>query len=115
MKRQVIIFELIKGEMAYVKDLENIKNIYIAPLQNASTSVNPIIPAKQLPQFIHSIFNNIKALVLDPPSDPYSPSQIYKFHLDILHTWGQYFILLILDSQFLEYALSSRVEPWGAT
>ncbi|KIK52165.1 hypothetical protein GYMLUDRAFT_50045 [Collybiopsis luxurians FD-317 M1] len=45
------------------------------------------------------------ALVLDPPSDPRSPSQMPKFHLDILRTWGQ-LILLILDSRFSEYALS---------
>ncbi|KIK57123.1 hypothetical protein GYMLUDRAFT_247376 [Collybiopsis luxurians FD-317 M1] len=62
MKRQAIIFELIKGEMRYVRDLENVEHIYIAPLQNASTSVNPITPAERLPQFIQSVFSNINAL-----------------------------------------------------
>ncbi|OBZ74126.1 Rho1 guanine nucleotide exchange factor 1 [Grifola frondosa] len=32
-KRQNIIFELIKGEMDYVKDLENIEVMYVAPLR----------------------------------------------------------------------------------
>ncbi|KAG1869312.1 hypothetical protein C8R48DRAFT_114698 [Suillus tomentosus] len=32
-KRQSIIFELIKGEMAYVRDLENIDLIYIQALR----------------------------------------------------------------------------------
>jgi hypothetical protein len=62
MKRQAIIFELIKGEMAYVKDLENIEKMYVKPLLEASTSPAPIIPPAQVHQFISSVFNNIDAL-----------------------------------------------------
>ncbi|KAF7317883.1 hypothetical protein MKEN_00876200 [Mycena kentingensis (nom. inval.)] len=54
-KRQAVIFELIKGEMAYVKDLENIENMYIRPLRNADP---PIIPADRLDQFIKDVFHN---------------------------------------------------------
>ncbi|KDR80795.1 hypothetical protein GALMADRAFT_60733 [Galerina marginata CBS 339.88] len=54
-KRQSIIFELIKGEMAYVKDLENILNIYINPLRKAEP---PIIPRDRLDQFIEDVFHN---------------------------------------------------------
>ncbi|KAJ3983138.1 CNH domain-containing protein [Lentinula detonsa] len=62
MKRQAIIFELIKGEMAYVKDLENVEHMYITPLVKSSTSSTPIIPPTRLPQFISSVFNNIHSL-----------------------------------------------------
>ncbi|KAJ3993564.1 Dbl-like domain-containing protein [Lentinula boryana] len=62
MKRQAIIFELIKGEMAYVKDLENVEHMYITPLVNSSTSSTPIIPPTRLPRFISSVFNNIHSL-----------------------------------------------------
>ncbi|KAH8833415.1 CNH domain-containing protein [Flagelloscypha sp. PMI_526] len=55
MKRQAIIFELIKVEMVYVKDLENIGVMYIQPLLQADP---PIIPQPRLNQFIASVFNN---------------------------------------------------------
>ncbi|KAH8804048.1 CNH domain-containing protein [Flagelloscypha sp. PMI_526] len=55
MKRQAIIFELIKGEMAYVKDLENIGLMYVQPLLQADP---PIIPQPRLNQFIACVFNN---------------------------------------------------------
>ncbi|KAH9479317.1 Rho1 guanine nucleotide exchange factor 1 [Psilocybe cubensis] len=58
-KRQAIIFELIKGEMAYVKDLENIYNIYIVPLRSAEP---PIIARDRLEQFIHDVFHNYDEL-----------------------------------------------------
>ncbi|THU88754.1 Dbl homology domain-containing protein [Dendrothele bispora CBS 962.96] len=58
-KRQSIIFELIKGEMAYVKDLENIEVMYIQPLRNADL---PIIPPDRLEQFIREVFNNFGEL-----------------------------------------------------
>nr|GAT55060.1 predicted protein [Mycena chlorophos] len=54
-KRQSVIFELIKGEMAYVKDLENIEIMYIRPLRNADP---PIIPSDRLDQFIKDVFHN---------------------------------------------------------
>ncbi|PFH46667.1 hypothetical protein AMATHDRAFT_69289 [Amanita thiersii Skay4041] len=53
--RKGIIFELIKGEMAYVKDLENIDVMYIQPLRNADP---PIIPYNRLEQFIQDVFHN---------------------------------------------------------
>ncbi|KAF9466176.1 CNH domain-containing protein [Collybia nuda] len=58
-KRQSIIFELIKGEMSYVKDLENIENMYIIPLRNAEP---PIIPRDRIDQFIHDVFHNFAEL-----------------------------------------------------
>ncbi|KAF7309564.1 hypothetical protein MIND_00327400 [Mycena indigotica] len=54
-KRQAVIFELIKGEMSYVKDLENIENMYIRPLRNADP---PIIPSDRIDQFIKDVFHN---------------------------------------------------------
>ncbi|KAF8159396.1 CNH domain-containing protein [Crassisporium funariophilum] len=59
MKRQSIIFELIKGEMAYVKDLENIMNIYIVPLRSADP---PIIAPDRLDQFCEDVFHNYDEL-----------------------------------------------------
>ncbi|KAJ7780269.1 CNH domain-containing protein [Mycena maculata] len=58
-KRQSIIFELIKGEMAYVKDLENIGNMYITPLRAAEP---PIMPREKLEQFITDVFHNFHDL-----------------------------------------------------
>ncbi|KAG5643354.1 hypothetical protein DXG03_001036 [Asterophora parasitica] len=58
-KRQSIIFELIKGEMAYVKDLENIEKMYIIPLRNADP---PIIPRDRLEDFISDVFHNFAEL-----------------------------------------------------
>ncbi|KAJ7860483.1 Dbl-like domain-containing protein [Mycena olivaceomarginata] len=58
-KRQSIIFELIKGEMAYVKDLENIEIMYIRPLRNADP---PIVPTERLDQFIKDVFHNFSHL-----------------------------------------------------
>ncbi|KAJ6607025.1 CNH domain-containing protein [Mycena sp. CBHHK59/15] len=58
-KRQSIIFELIKGEMAYVKDLENIENMYIQPLRAARP---PVMPPERLEQFISDVFHNFADL-----------------------------------------------------
>ncbi|KAF5351291.1 hypothetical protein D9758_007992 [Tetrapyrgos nigripes] len=58
-KRQAIIFELIKGEMSYVKDLENIEVMYIRPLRSADP---PIIPPDRLDSFIHDVFHNFAEL-----------------------------------------------------
>ncbi|KAL0953934.1 hypothetical protein HGRIS_005098 [Hohenbuehelia grisea] len=58
-KRQSIIFELIKGEMAYVKDLENIEIMYIRPLCAADP---PIIAKDRLHQFIVDVFHNYREL-----------------------------------------------------
>ncbi|KAK2462748.1 hypothetical protein APHAL10511_005266 [Amanita phalloides] len=58
-KRQAIIFELIKGEMAYVRDLENIETMYIKPLREADP---PIILPQKLEQFIQDVFHNHREL-----------------------------------------------------
>lgn len=58
-KRQSIIFELIKGEMAYVKDLENIDVMYIRPLRAADP---PIVPREALEKFITDVFHNFAEL-----------------------------------------------------
>ncbi|KAG6849618.1 hypothetical protein H0H93_006902 [Arthromyces matolae] len=59
MKRQAIIFELIKGEMAYVKDLESINTMYIIPLRTVEP---PIIPRDRLDSFINDVFHNFAEL-----------------------------------------------------
>ncbi|EAU90429.2 signal transducer [Coprinopsis cinerea okayama7 len=59
-KRQSIIFELIKGEMAYVKDLENIEVLFIRPLRTANP---PIISRERLDQFIADVFHNYDELL----------------------------------------------------
>ncbi|KZT25369.1 Dbl-like domain-containing protein [Neolentinus lepideus HHB14362 ss-1] len=59
-KRQMIIFELIKGEMAYVKDLESFETIYIRPLRAADP---PIIPPSRLESFIQDVFHNYRQLL----------------------------------------------------
>ncbi|KIJ55471.1 hypothetical protein M422DRAFT_151724 [Sphaerobolus stellatus SS14] len=53
--RQGLIFELIKGEMEYVKDLENIESIFIQPLKATNP---PIIARERLAQFIEDVFYN---------------------------------------------------------
>ncbi|KIK53944.1 hypothetical protein GYMLUDRAFT_49117 [Collybiopsis luxurians FD-317 M1] len=58
-KRQSIMFELIKGEMAYVKDLENIDVMYIQPLRDADP---PVIPRDRLDTFISDVFHNFNEL-----------------------------------------------------
>ncbi|KAJ3510704.1 hypothetical protein NLJ89_g4518 [Agrocybe chaxingu] len=58
-KRQSVIFELIKGEMAYVRDLENIETMYVRPLRNAEP---PIIPSDRLEQFLMDVFHNYHEL-----------------------------------------------------
>ncbi|KAF8806848.1 Dbl homology domain-containing protein, partial [Phlegmacium glaucopus] len=58
-KRQSVIFELIKGEMAYVRDLENIETMYVRPLRNAEP---PIIPPARLEQFLTDVFHNFNEL-----------------------------------------------------
>lgn len=56
-KRQSVIFELIQGEMVYVKDLESIEMMYIRPLQKQLT-----IPQDKLNKFIQTVFNNYDVL-----------------------------------------------------
>ncbi|KAI0091606.1 Dbl-like domain-containing protein [Irpex rosettiformis] len=58
-KRQSIIFELIKGEMDYVKDLENIEIMYVQPLREMDP---PIIARDRLTQFIQDVFHNFAEL-----------------------------------------------------
>ncbi|KAG1747883.1 CNH domain-containing protein [Suillus paluster] len=58
-KRQSIIFELIKGEMAYVRDLENIETIYIQALREIDP---PVIARDRLNSFISDVFHNFAEL-----------------------------------------------------
>ncbi|KAI0272596.1 Dbl-like domain-containing protein [Gloeopeniophorella convolvens] len=58
-KRQNIIFELIKGEMQYVRDLENIDIMYVQPLRAAEP---PIVPRDRLAAFITDVYHNFGAL-----------------------------------------------------
>jgi hypothetical protein len=59
MKRQTVIFELIKGEMSYVKDLENIEIMYVRPLRSIDP---PIIPRDRLESFIQDVYHNFGEL-----------------------------------------------------
>lgn len=61
-KRQSIIFELIKGEMAYVKDLENIDIMYVRPLRATNP---PIITGEKdrLETWIDEVFHNYYELL----------------------------------------------------
>ncbi|KAJ3818971.1 CNH domain-containing protein [Lentinula raphanica] len=62
-KRQSVMFELIKGEMAYAMDLENIELMYIRPLLDSLNSPNPIIyPRERLNSFISDVFHNFAQL-----------------------------------------------------
>ncbi|KAI0050993.1 Dbl-like domain-containing protein [Auriscalpium vulgare] len=58
-KRQNILFELIKGEMQYVRDLENMETMYVQPLRLADP---PIIPRERLSGFIQDVFHNFGEL-----------------------------------------------------
>ncbi|KAF7317781.1 hypothetical protein MKEN_00865900 [Mycena kentingensis (nom. inval.)] len=58
-KRQAIIFEVIKGEMAYVKDMQSIQTLYVEPLRNAQP---PIIPHNRLDMFIQEVFHNFSEI-----------------------------------------------------
>ncbi|KAG2345927.1 Dbl homology domain-containing protein [Suillus weaverae] len=58
-KRQSIIFELIKGEMAYVRDLENINLIYVQALRESDP---PVIGRERLNSFITDVFHNFTEL-----------------------------------------------------
>ncbi|KAG0704634.1 hypothetical protein DFH29DRAFT_911319 [Suillus ampliporus] len=58
-KRQSIIFELIKGEMSYVRDLENIETIYIQALREIDP---PVIARDRLNSFIGDVFHNFAEL-----------------------------------------------------
>ncbi|KAG8763381.1 hypothetical protein FRC11_004256 [Ceratobasidium sp. 423] len=54
-KRQSVIFELIKGEMEYVKDLELLNTLFIQPLLNEDP---PPIPRGNIDRFISEVFSN---------------------------------------------------------
>ncbi|KAG8813242.1 hypothetical protein FRC18_002604 [Serendipita sp. 400] len=56
-KRQAVIWELIKTEMVYVKDLETIETLFIRPLRESE-----IIPRDRLPAFLHDVFHNFAEL-----------------------------------------------------
>lgn len=58
-KRQSIIFELIKGEMSYVRDLELLETLFIQPLRNAEP---PIIRPERLDRFLRDVFCNFAEL-----------------------------------------------------
>ncbi|KAJ3767050.1 Dbl homology domain-containing protein, partial [Lentinula raphanica] len=62
-KRQSVMFELIKGEMAYAMDLENIELMYIRPLLESLNTPNPIIyPRERLNNFVSDVFHNFAQL-----------------------------------------------------
>ncbi|KAL6305711.1 CNH domain-containing protein [Sparassis latifolia] len=56
----VLIFELIRGEIDYVRDLESFNTIYVAPLRHADP---PIIPKERETQFIQDVFHNFAELI----------------------------------------------------
>lgn len=59
-KRQFNIWELIKGEMEYVADLEAIDAIFITPLREAD---RPIIDRSRLEVFIDDAFHNYRSIL----------------------------------------------------
>ncbi|KAK4686044.1 RHO1 GDP-GTP exchange protein 1/2, partial [Tremellales sp. Uapishka_1] len=59
-KRQMIIWELIQGEMEYVADLETIETLFIDGLRNADT---PIIETLRLDLFIDDAFHNYRSIL----------------------------------------------------
>ncbi|KAG6872317.1 hypothetical protein C0995_010920 [Termitomyces sp. Mi166 len=71
-KRQSIIFEFVKGEMLYVKDLENISVMYVRPLKNSDP---PIIPKERLDRFINDVFHNF--------------GELRKYHRQLVNTLHQ--------------------------
>ncbi|KAG8687195.1 hypothetical protein FRC09_013647, partial [Ceratobasidium sp. 395] len=54
-KRQSVIFELIKGEMEYVKDLELLDSLFIQPLLHDDP---PVIPRERVDNWISQVFSN---------------------------------------------------------
>ncbi|KAG9075486.1 hypothetical protein FS749_012835, partial [Ceratobasidium sp. UAMH 11750] len=54
-KRQSVIFELIKGEMEYVKDLELLDSLFIQPLLHDDP---PIIPRDRVEHWVSQVFSN---------------------------------------------------------
>ncbi|KAE9397961.1 hypothetical protein BT96DRAFT_940494 [Gymnopus androsaceus JB14] len=68
-KRQAIIFELIKGELGYVKDLENVEQMYITPLLNSSTTSTTHHPSRstlfRIQYDEHPTLRSISAPILD--------------------------------------------------
>ncbi|GBE78752.1 Dbl domain-containing protein [Sparassis crispa] len=60
-QRQSLIFELIRGEIDYVRDLESFNTIYVAPLRHADP---PIIPKERETQFIQDVFHNFAELYM---------------------------------------------------
>ncbi|XP_006459443.1 hypothetical protein AGABI2DRAFT_201698 [Agaricus bisporus var. bisporus H97] len=59
-RRQSIIFEIIKGERDYVNDLELVQQLYIDGIRRA----NPhIIPERRLPGFITDVFGNFHEIL----------------------------------------------------
>ncbi|PPQ99136.1 hypothetical protein CVT24_009326 [Panaeolus cyanescens] len=59
-QRQSILFEVVKSEREYVKDLEAIEQVFIEPLRTARP---PIIRENILPGFINEVFGNLKQIL----------------------------------------------------
>ncbi|KAK2464009.1 hypothetical protein APHAL10511_003953 [Amanita phalloides] len=58
-QRQSIMFELIKGEMAYVRDLELMENLFV---QSIRSSEPPLIHSDRLDVFLRDVFCNFAEL-----------------------------------------------------
>ena len=58
MQRQSVMFEVIKSERDYVRDLQLIKDVFIDPMVNASP-----LPPDRMEGFIHKVFYNVDEIL----------------------------------------------------
>ncbi|KAF5341704.1 hypothetical protein D9611_001832 [Ephemerocybe angulata] len=60
-KRQGIIFELLKAERDYVADLETIEEVFVKRLKEANP---PVIPAANMQNFLNNVFGNLREILV---------------------------------------------------
>ncbi|KZV64681.1 Dbl homology domain-containing protein [Peniophora sp. CONT] len=116
-KRQSIIFELIKGEMEYVRDLENIDKIYVRPLLEAD---RPIIPRDKVDGFVRTVFHNYVPLrahhrrllerlyAIQAKEHPVIHS-VTELVLDAAQNWNDAYIEYIPNYPFAAFAIATEM------
>lgn len=60
-KRQGLIFELLKAEREYVVDLETMEEVFIKGIMESSP---PILPEANMSGFIHNVFGNLHDILV---------------------------------------------------
>lgn len=58
-QRQSVIFEIIKSERDYVRDLELVRDVYVDPLLNTSP-----IPQQRMRGYVNEVFGNLDDILL---------------------------------------------------